>query len=105
MELACRKVLRYTQGMNRAAFEVDERTRDAVLRNLEIIGEAAKSLPQEARELAPHIQWRRIAGFRDVIAHGYFAIHDSVLWDVVENGVPELLAAIEAADVARDDRS
>lgn len=69
---ACEKVLRYTHGMDRDALLADEKTHDAVLRNLEVIGEAAKHLPDEARQLAGEIEWRKICGFRDYLAHAYY---------------------------------
>ena len=95
---SCEKVLRYTADMDRVAFEADERTFDAVVRNLEIIGEAAKKLPLEARTRAPGIEWRKIAGFRDVVAHAYFGIDKAILWDIVTNKVPPLLLALRRAD-------
>ena len=97
----CRKVQRYTAGMDLDAFKADERTYDAVVRNVEIIGEAVKALPDEARNLAPHIEWRKIAGMRDLLAHVYFGINDAILWDVVGNKVPELLAAMEQIDIGK----
>ena len=93
----CERVDRYTSGMDRATFEADDRTYDAVLRNLELIGEAAKQLPPEARGLAPQIEWRKIAGMRDMLAHAYFGIDHDILWDVVTNKVPELQRAMDAA--------
>jgi uncharacterized protein with HEPN domain len=103
--LASRKVRRFTAGMEKAGFRADERTYDAVLRNLEVIGEAVKNLPDEARNRAPSIQWKKIAGLRDVIAHGYFGIDDEILWDIVARKVPELLAAMEAVDPPLGDES
>ncbi len=94
----CRKVVRYTEGYDLAAFRQDERTYDAVLRNLEIIGETAKRLPQDLKAQAPDVDWIRIAGLRDVIAHAYFGIDDDIIWDVVCNKVPDLLAALQRAE-------
>ena len=92
----CGKVERYTAGMDKPSFEADERTFDAVIRNLELIGEAVKQLPPEARALTPSVEWRKIAGMRDVLAHAYFGIDNDILWDVVANKVPELRKALEA---------
>jgi len=96
--VACRKIQRFTAGLDKDGFRSDERTYDAVLRNLEVIGEAVKNLPEEARDRAPAIEWRKIAGLRDIIAHGYFGIDDEILWDIVARKVPELLSAMAAAD-------
>jgi len=96
MREACRKVLRYTEGLDLEGLRGDEKTYDAVVRNLEIIGEAAKNIPDSVRGRAPGIEWRKVAGLRDVIAHGYFGIDNAVLWDVVRNKVPVLLRALES---------
>ena len=81
--------------MTAATFLADEKTYDAVLRNLEIIGEAAKHLPDEIRAKTPEIDWRKVAGFRDIVAHAYFGIDNRILWDIIENKIPELLRAIQ----------
>lgn len=75
----CAKVLRYTQGMSIEQFMADEKTFDATARNLQMIGEAVKNVPQEVRELAPDIEWRKIAGLRDILAHTYFQVEDEII--------------------------
>jgi len=95
---ACEKIQRYTAGMDFAAFQSDRKTYDAVLRNLEIIGEAAKNLPDDVRAKAPHVEWRKIAGLRAILAHGSFAVDDTILRDIVREKVPALLAALKAAE-------
>jgi len=89
------KVLRYTEGMSFENFLADERTFDAVIRNLEIIGEAAKNVPTKVRDRYPEVEWRRIAGLRDVLAHTYFRLNEAILWDVVQNRIPVLLEQIK----------
>ncbi|MBL8906929.1 MAG: DUF86 domain-containing protein [Rhizobiales bacterium] len=94
MRDAVAKVVRYTAGMTQAAFSADEKTRDAVLRNLEIIGEAAKRIPAKERARRPQVDWRRISGFRDILAHAYFGIDDDILWNIVSIKIPELATAL-----------
>jgi uncharacterized protein with HEPN domain len=75
-------------------FVYDDLHFDAVLRNLEIIGEAVKNVSEETRQKYPHIKWRKIAGFRDIVAHGYFGVNDETVWDIVENEIPILLITV-----------
>lgn len=89
------KIRRYTQGMSFEAFQSDERTYDAVLRNLQMIGEAVKNITQEIRLKYPEIEWRKIAGLRDILAHAYFSIEDEIVWDIVETKIPPLLTVVE----------
>ena len=92
---ACEKVLRFTKGMTYKDFVHDDLHFDAVLRNLEIIGEAVKNISEETRQKYSKIKWRKIAGFRDIVAHEYFGIDDETVWDIVENEVPALLAIVK----------
>jgi uncharacterized protein with HEPN domain len=92
--IAGEKILRYTEGMNFENFVADDRTFDAVIRNLQVIGEAVKNVPDDVREINPEIEWRKIAGLRDILAHAYFQIEDEIIWDVVQNKVPLLLGVV-----------
>ena len=82
--------------MQPASFAADDRTYDAVVRNPEIIGEGANWLPLEAQQLASEIEWRKIVGLRNLIAHAYSGIDNDILWDVVGNEVPKLRAMLES---------
>lgn len=91
---ACERVLRYTEGLNAHQFFSSDMVYDAVMRNLEIIGEAAKAIPDEVRTQAPDIEWRKVAGLRDVLAHVYSGIDNQIVWDVIHSKIPELLNAL-----------
>ncbi len=66
-----------------------------MVRNLEIVGEAAKHLPEEVKALTPDVDWSKVAGFRDVIVHGYFGLDVHVIWDAVQSKVPALIPSVE----------
>jgi len=80
----------------RATFMADTKTQDAVVRNFEIMGEAAKRVSEKTRSQAPDVAWRRIAGFRDVLIHQYEGVDLNEVWAVVEQDLPGLKARIEA---------
>mgnify|MGYP006287965147 CR=1 FL=1 len=80
----------YTSNMDKSAFLRDRKTQDAVIRNLEIIGEASRSLPQEIKDNAPTIEWRKITALRNILIHEYFGVSRGILWDIIENKLSEL---------------
>lgn len=71
---SCQRIQKYSSGISFEQFSVDERTIDAIVRNLEIIGEAVKNLPPEMMNARPEIEWKKIARFRDVVVHHYFKV-------------------------------
>ena len=91
---SCNKILRFTAGLSKPGLIGDVRTYDAVVRNLEIIGEAAKHIGEDLRRQVPEIEWRKAAGLRDILTHVYFGIDNDILWDVVQNKIPAIGTAI-----------
>ena len=88
------KIERYTAGLTFERFAQDDRTVDAVVRNLEVIGEAARQIPSEVRERYPEVPWRRVIGLRNVVVHEYFAVDMEIVWTVVRQSLPELKEAL-----------
>lgn len=86
---AINRALGYTEP-GEAQFRSDLKTQDAVLRNLETLGEAAKKLNRRTRALSTDTPWREIAGFRDVIAHDYLEVDLDLVWNVIESDLPGL---------------
>ncbi|HEC86598.1 MAG TPA: DUF86 domain-containing protein [Thermoplasmatales archaeon] len=84
------RIERYTENMNFEDFSNNELIQDGVIRNLEIIGEAVKNLPDDIKKDYPEVEWRKIAGLRDILIHAYFGVDLEVIWDIVKNKVPEL---------------
>jgi uncharacterized protein with HEPN domain len=76
---ATRKITVYTAGLSKAAFLEDEKTIDAVVRNLEVIGEAVKKLPEDLRAKHSAVEWKKIAGLRDILIHEYFGLDAEIV--------------------------
>ena len=84
------KIKRYTEGITYEELTTNDLIFDAVILNLQIIGEAAKNVPQDIRDLHSQIEWRKIAGLRDIIAHAYFTIDKQIVWDIIQNKLTDL---------------
>src|SRR3990170_4038482 len=89
------KIERYTHGKSFKNFAKDEMAIDAVIRNFEIIGEAANNIPKEIQEKYPYVEWKRIIGFRNVLIHDYFGIDIESVWDTIKNNIPSLKESIK----------
>jgi len=88
------KVQRFVSGVDMAEFEVNEEKVFAVIRALEVIGEAVKYIPETERECYPQIPWRAIAGMRDKLIHGYFVVSVNRVWATVQQDLPPLQQVI-----------
>ena len=95
MKACCGRVAQYTAGLSREEFENKRLVYDATLRNLELLGEAARHVPDSARALAADIPWRRIVGVRNVLIHGYLGIDNDIIWDIVRNEIEKLQFALQ----------
>jgi uncharacterized protein with HEPN domain len=82
-------------GQDKAAFERDELLQVWFLRHLQIIGEAARTLPEDVRALAPELPWSQIVGMRNILVHGYFDIDTDIVWDAATRDVPAIKPAVE----------
>ncbi|RYZ86119.1 MAG: DUF86 domain-containing protein [Proteobacteria bacterium] len=89
------KIQSYTIGMDYESFCADGKTVDAVVRNFEIIGEAAGRLPDEFKDAHPDIDWHRLRGFRNRIVHHYFGIDLGIIWQIKEVYLSELIQQLE----------
>ncbi|MGC1306222.1 MAG: HepT-like ribonuclease domain-containing protein [Phormidesmis sp.] len=86
---------RYTAGMTLATFIEDERTFEAVVFNLQVIGEASKNMPEDYRVAYSQIEWRKIVGLRNIIVHTYFTLTDEIIWSIPQNKLTSLRNCIQ----------
>ena len=88
---SAQKILEYTNGLTYDDFKSDSMRVDAVIRNFEIIGEAANRLPEEFKDKIPGIDWHKIRGFRNRVAHDYMGINYFIVWQIKEEFLPEMI--------------
>ncbi len=82
---ATKQIRIYGEGYDQESFALDRKTQDAVIRNLEVIGEAARNLPEEIKAATPEVEWRKITALRNILIHEYFGISIPILWDIIQN--------------------
>ena len=93
--IAIDRIFEYTQGYDFETFKRDYKTVDAVIRNFEIIGEAAKNIPVEIKEQYPNVPWNEMYSLRNRISHAYFGIDYVIIWDIITNYLPQNKSEIE----------
>jgi len=92
---AVKKIKQYTKGLDKGSFEENDLVVDASIRNLLIIGEAAKRVPEAVKKSHPEIEWKKVAGLRDILVHEYSGVDMSILWDVIANKLDNLHIELE----------
>ena len=93
--IAARRAVRFLGGMTWEAFEQSELHQNAVMRPLEIIGEAARRVSQDTREAHPDIPWDQMVGMRNRLIHEYFRVNLTTVWETVQDDLPPLIAQLE----------
>ncbi|HHS98021.1 MAG TPA: DUF86 domain-containing protein [Chloroflexi bacterium] len=92
---AIEKVERYTGGLSLETFRANDMVIDAVVRNLEIIGEAARQIPEDLRDRYPGVEWRRVVGFRNIVIHAYFDVDVDIVWVIATQRLDALKRVLE----------
>ena len=90
-----KNIEKFMKGLNKEKFSKDNLRQSAIIRQLEIIGEAVKNIPSSFREKHPKIPWKDIAGLRDILSHAYFGVNMDRVWNIVEKDLPTLKREIE----------
>jgi uncharacterized protein with HEPN domain len=93
--VAIERIQRYTDGMDLSSFSRDDRTVDAVVRNITVIGEAAAAVPEDVRRKYPELPWEEMRGIWNVIVHEYFGVSLPILWQTVTADLPPLIPLLK----------
>jgi len=89
------KIIEYSKDITEVELFSNDLILDAILRNLQVIGEATKKIPNEIKKNSKSIEWKKIAGLRDIIVHDYFGLDEDIISDIVFNEIPELKIEIQ----------
>lgn len=89
------KIQEYTNSLDSHSFQGDSKTVDAVVRNLEIIGEAARHVPEDITGKHPEIPWQDMSDMRNLLSHEYFGVNKKIVWDTVTNDLPALVPLLK----------
>lgn len=89
----------FSKNLNKEKFSKNKLRQSAIIRQLEIIGEAVKNVPSAFREKYPQIAWKDIAGFRDILSHAYFGVNLDRVWNIIENDLPKLKEEINKINI------
>jgi uncharacterized protein with HEPN domain len=92
---AIMRISAYTEDLSYEQFLEDKKTQDAVVRNLEVIGEAAKNVSEELKRKHPQIPWQDLAGVQDKLIHHYFGVNFDIVWNIVRQELPKVLSQLE----------
>lgn len=91
------KIDTYTEGVEFDSFSFNPMMIDAVIRNLEIIGEASRNVSEDIRNKFPEIPWKQMIGLRNILIHEYFGVDESIVWQIIKNNLPDTKQSIEEA--------
>lgn len=95
IKLSCKKIFDYTKSLPEAKFKKDPKTVDAVIKNLEVIGEAVGKIPKEIRDKIPEVEWQKIISMRNKLIHEYFDLNVDTVWQTVSKDIPLLKKQID----------
>ena len=105
MLIAARKVARFTEGLSLDAFKVDDMAQSAVIRELQVIGEAARLVSDDTKAAQPEVDWKTMTGMRNRLVHEYFAIRLDVVWQTACDDIPVLIDQLTSLLPGEDDVS
>ena len=95
MLLACEKIIKYTKDLEYEDFCKNDMVVDAVIRNIEVLGEASKNISQNLKQRYPEVEWREISRTRDKIIHYYFGVDLDIIWDIITVDIPPLIEKLQ----------